>query len=350
MFDILAHHVPQCSSKRKIKKVNKLPTTYRTDYCRKKLMQTPPNIIPQYPGIFIPNQKMSSDTTHKNDFKPCSEKEGKDCRGEIVHHKGHLTCPKGKFETKSETKAVFKYPISKKAFGSHDFSTVLFKKCPGSGRKNTSDISMETSTTYTMSYKKPKNIQKSVAWKPKLHIIPESDMPFKYTSQYQDDYKKPKQSKKCPRATSSRVDLFQTLPAIRSNGMTATQLANKLSDASVAFVSRYTVTHGLMFYAMKSKKGLYSLHSTPRKSLPNKGQTASFLTREQWVCILFTDESRYNLNFASNCLHVRRKPETRYHSSNIMEAAHYGGGDSMMLDGRAEPYVFQESNLDCCEV
>ncbi|GFR30607.1 uncharacterized protein TNCT_104321 [Trichonephila clavata] len=196
MFDILAHHVPQCLSKRKIKKVNKLPTTYRTDYCRKKIMQPPANIIPPYPGIFIPNQKMSTDTTHKNDFKPFNEKEGKGCRGEIVHQKGHLTCPKVKFESKSETKAVFKYPVSKKAFGPHDFSTVLFKKCPGSGRKTTSEASMQTSTTYSMSYKKPKNIQKPVAWKPKLHIIPKSDMPFKYTSQYQDDYKKPKQPKK----------------------------------------------------------------------------------------------------------------------------------------------------------
>ncbi|GFU03712.1 uncharacterized protein NPIL_78722 [Nephila pilipes] len=219
MFDLLSHNVPQCISKRRIENVNRLPTTYRTDYCRKKTLQTPTKAHSPYPGIFIPNQKMCTGTTHKNDFKPFNKKEGKDCRGNIVINKGSITCSNARFQGKSETKAVFSYPIPKKAVGPHDCSAALLMQCPSSGRKKASDVSMQTSTTYTLSYKKPKNIQKSIAWKPKLPITPKSGLKFKYISQYQDDYKKSKQLKRYEFIKNIVYLIFKYIPLKRpSNG------------------------------------------------------------------------------------------------------------------------------------
>ncbi|GBM64634.1 hypothetical protein AVEN_91705-1 [Araneus ventricosus] len=196
MFDLLAHNIPTCTPKRTISKLNRLPTTYRNDYCRRKQPHSPTKILLPHPALHIPNQKMYCGTTHRSDFKPYKDKEGKDCRGKIVLHKDNLTCSKDKFEGKSEAKSSFSYPIPKKVFGPNASSERLFKVYPTNGLKKTYDVKMSDSTAYKSSYKRPKELPKTNICKPKPNIVLKLEPPFEHTSQYQNDYKRPAQTKR----------------------------------------------------------------------------------------------------------------------------------------------------------
>ncbi|KAF8764367.1 hypothetical protein HNY73_022446 [Argiope bruennichi] len=195
MFDLLSHNVPTCTIKRSINKLNRLPTTYRNDYCHKKQLPSPAKILFPHPGILIPNQKMSCGTTHRNDFKPYRDKEGKECRGKIILQKASITCSKDKFEGKSEAKSAFSYPVSKKLFGPNA-SEKLFKVYPTNRSKKAFDIKKPDSTVYRSSFKRPKELPKMNICKPKPNIVLKLEEPFKHTSQYQNDYKRQVQTKR----------------------------------------------------------------------------------------------------------------------------------------------------------
>ncbi|GBM23009.1 Transposable element Tc1 transposase [Araneus ventricosus] len=71
---------------------------------------------------------------------------------------------------------------------------------------------------------------------------------------------------------------------------------------------------------------------------------------DQWATVLFTDESRFNLNTDSRRTFIWREPATRYLPSNVREINHYGGGGLMvwagiMLDGRTPLHVFERGTV-----
>ncbi|GFU79456.1 DDE_3 domain-containing protein [Trichonephila clavipes] len=66
----------------------------------------------------------------------------------------------------------------------------------------------------------------------------------------------------------------------------------------------------------------------------------------QWVTILFTDESHFSLNTDSNHTFIWREPGTRHLPSNVRKIDNYGGRGliiwaSILLDGRTPLHVFE---------
>ncbi|GBL80861.1 hypothetical protein AVEN_26283-1 [Araneus ventricosus] len=68
-------------------------------------------------------------------------------------------------------------------------------------------------------------------------------------------------------------------------------------------------------------------------------------TPEQWGHVLFTDESRFNIQNDSRRAIIWRKPGTRYREPNIVARDNYRGGGLLVLaaiatNGRTDLYVF----------
>jgi len=71
----------------------------------------------------------------------------------------------------------------------------------------------------------------------------------------------------------------------------------------------------------------------------------------QWLPVLFTDESRFNLNSDSRRTFIWREPGTRYLPSNVREIDHYGGSGVMvwggiMEDRRTRLHVFDRGSVN----
>ncbi|GBM86484.1 hypothetical protein AVEN_79492-1 [Araneus ventricosus] len=67
-------------------------------------------------------------------------------------------------------------------------------------------------------------------------------------------------------------------------------------------------------------------------------------TPEQWCRVLFTDESRFNMNDSRRAM-LWREPGTRYRAPNIVERDHYRGGRWLVwagiaTNGRTDLHVF----------
>ena len=69
-----------------------------------------------------------------------------------------------------------------------------------------------------------------------------------------------------------------------------------------------------------------------------------------WMPVLFTDESRYCLDFTDRRAYVWRLPGERFHDSKMKEHDRYGGGSIMVWggisrDGKTDLHVFQNGTL-----
>ncbi|GFV69269.1 transposable element Tcb1 transposase [Trichonephila clavipes] len=51
----------------------------------------------------------------------------------------------------------------------------------------------------------------------------------------------------------------------------------------------------------------------------------ALLTSQQWSCVMFSDESRFNLQSDSRQSFIWRAPSTRYHQESITERHNFGG-------------------------
>ena len=100
-----------------------------------------------------------------------------------------------------------------------------------------------------------------------------------------------------PRATSTRDDRYLALTARRNRAMTSRQLSLELSLASGRTISRRTVARRL------NESGLYArrpvvcvpLISTHRRARLIWCRQHVTWNPEQWVNVLFSDESRFGL-------------------------------------------------------
>ena len=75
-----------------------------------------------------------------------------------------------------------------------------------------------------------------------------------------------------------------------------------------------------------------------------------FRTRQLWVSLLFTDESRFRLHSDSGSVLVWKKQGTRYNQSNIVERHSFGSGVIIVYAGislslHTDLHVFYGGNL-----
>ncbi|GBN76633.1 hypothetical protein AVEN_218485-1 [Araneus ventricosus] len=144
--------------------------------------------------------------------------------------------------------------------------------------------------------------------------------------------RKPRQGR--PRATTATEDCYLSIIASRNRGATASQLSRDLYAATGTRVLRMTVSKRL------HETGLFARSAVcvPLTSMNRRVHLASCKehrdwSMDQWVTVLFTDESRFSLNTNSRRTFIWREPGTRYLSSNVCEIDHYGGGGLMVWVG-----------------
>ncbi|GBN46032.1 Transposable element Tc1 transposase [Araneus ventricosus] len=162
--------------------------------------------------------------------------------------------------------------------------------------------------------------------------------------------RKPRQGR--PKATTVTEDRYLSIIARRNRGATASQLSRDLYAATGTRVSRVTVSKRLHETGLFARRPsvCVPLTSTNRKVHLEWCREHRDWNMEQWVTVLFTDESRFSLNTDSRRTFIWREPGTRYLPSNVCEIDHYGGGGLMvwagiMLDGRTPLHVFERGTV-----
>ncbi|GFX77690.1 transposable element Tcb1 transposase [Trichonephila clavipes] len=140
-----------------------------------------------------------------------------------------------------------------------------------------------------------------------------------------------------PRVTTPNVDRERDLvfTAKRNRRSIASDLSRQLSSATGTAVSRQTV------YRRLGHIGLYalwpfrcvSLTATHCRLRLTWSREHALWTPQQWSCVIFSDESRFNLRSDSRQTLMWRAPGTRYHQENTIERHRYGGAGWLVWGG-----------------
>ncbi|GFY36522.1 transposable element Tcb2 transposase [Trichonephila clavipes] len=144
---------------------------------------------------------------------------------------------------------------------------------------------------------------------------------------------------------------FQTIgAAVKSvRQQSASAIAQQLCTAKGRQVSRFTVARRL------HKWGLFTRR--PERCLPLKvGHRLQWCTEhknwktDQWIRVLFTNESRFSTRSDSQRVLIWREIGTRPYTSNIKERHYYGGPGvfawrGIMLNGRTELHIFDRGSV-----
>ena len=100
-------------------------------------------------------------------------------------------------------------------------------------------------------------------------------------------------------------------------------------------ISTQTVRDRLRLSGIRSRRAcirtpLTRLH---KQACPNRAQDHVNWTDTDWDPVLFTDESRYSLDYTDRRARVWRRRGERFHDANISEHDRYGGGSIMVWAG-----------------
>ncbi|GBM29736.1 Transposable element Tcb2 transposase [Araneus ventricosus] len=149
-----------------------------------------------------------------------------------------------------------------------------------------------------------------------------------------------------------KFNLTPSVVSRRNRGATVSQLSRDLHAVTGTRVSRVTVSKRL------HETGLFARRPAVFVLLPSTNRRVRLAwcrehrdwSMDQWVTVLFTDESRFSLNTDSRLILIWREPGTRYLPSNVREIDHYGGLGLMvwagiMLDGRTHLHVFERGTV-----
>ena len=134
-----------------------------------------------------------------------------------------------------------------------------------------------------------------------------------------------------PRVTNPRTDRFITLTHLQRRFQTATSSARQYG------ISKQTVLRRLR----QARKPI-----RPRRPYVGQVLTARHRAarlqwaqrhfrcgRQQWARVLFSDESRFNLNHHDGRIRVFRRRGERFVGNCLIERDHFGGGSVMVWDG-----------------
>lgn len=154
------------------------------------------------------------------------------------------------------------------------------------------------------------------------------------------------------RSTTQRQDHFVALQARRHPFWTATSLRNDLLNASGVNVSTQTIRNRLHNAGLYSRRACVRIPLTVRHRRERLEWAEDHVTwtRNDWVPVLFTDESRYCLDFTDRRQRVWRRQRERFHDANISEHDRYGGGSIMVWgginrDGRTDLHVLERGTM-----
>ncbi|GFU03193.1 transposable element Tcb1 transposase [Trichonephila clavipes] len=130
-----------------------------------------------------------------------------------------------------------------------------------------------------------------------------------------------------PRVTPQDEDQYLAVTAKRNRRSTASDLSRQLSSATGTTVSRQTVYRRLGHIGLYARRPVrcVPLTATHCRLRLTWSREHVLWTPQQWSCVMFSDESRFSLQFDSRRTLIWRAPGTRYHQENTIERHRYGG-------------------------
>ncbi|GFW82958.1 transposable element Tcb2 transposase [Trichonephila clavipes] len=103
-------------------------------------------------------------------------------------------------------------------------------------------------------------------------------------------------------------------------------------DATGTTVSRQTVYRRLGHIGLYARRLVrcVPLTATHCRLRLTWSREHALWTPQQWSCVMFSDESRFSLQFDSRRTVIWRVPGTRYHQENTTERHRYGGAGRLV--------------------
>ena len=156
-----------------------------------------------------------------------------------------------------------------------------------------------------------------------------------------------------PRATTQREDHFMVLSARRRRFVTARRLQTDLQTATGTRISTQTVRNRLHQAGFHSRRPAQRipLNQRQRQTRLNWARQHRNWRLNQWRQVLFTDESRFCLDFNDGRQQVWRQPGERFAQCTVAEHDRYGGGSVMIWGGiwnggRTDLVVFRRGTVN----
>ncbi|GFS65204.1 HTH_Tnp_Tc3_2 domain-containing protein [Trichonephila clavipes] len=146
--------------------------------------------------------------------------------------------------------------------------------------------------------------------------IPQSVI-FRLWQRFQDDGNGSRcYSTGCPRVTTPNEDRYLAVTAYRNRRSTASDLSRQLSSATGTTVSRQTVYRHLEHIGLYARRPVrcVPLNATHCRRRLTWSREHALWTPQQWSCVMFSDESRFSLQFDSHRTLIWGAPGIRYHT------------------------------------
>lgn len=136
------------------------------------------------------------------------------------------------------------------------------------------------------------------------------------------------------RVTSAIDDRFIALQTLRNRRQTAVQTRNQLVEVRNINISERTVRRRLNEVGLRS----YVPAKAPKLDVAHRVARLGFARQHrdwtsEWSHVLFTDESRFCVNFVDGRERMWRYRGERYNRTNFTETVSYGGGSVMVWGG-----------------
>ena len=154
------------------------------------------------------------------------------------------------------------------------------------------------------------------------------------------------------RMTTEAEDRFLVIQARRNRFATATQLRSDLQNASGVRVSTQTIRTRLHESGLRSRRPCIRIPLSRDHCRLRYDWAMDHVgwSRMDWRPVLFSDESRYCLDYTDRRARVWRRSGVRFHTANIAEHDRYGGGSIMVWggiswDGRTDLIVLDRGTL-----
>ena len=135
-----------------------------------------------------------------------------------------------------------------------------------------------------------------------------------------------------PRKTSAAEDCYIVMTSRRNRFMSARKVATRLRAATRTRVSAQTIRRRLYRGRLRARRPYVGVPLTRRhrQDRMNWAKNHPRWTQRQWNNILFTDESRFTVDFADGRARVWRRSGERYHEQNVIQRDRYGGSSVMV--------------------
>ena len=122
-----------------------------------------------------------------------------------------------------------------------------------------------------------------------------------------------------PRSTTNREDRYITNMALRQRTTTARRLRDNLRTATGTRVSDQTIRNRLRANNVRCRRQAVQPPLLPRHRTTKRHWCMLHLRwqRVQWVRMMFTDESRFSIQFNDGRVRVYRRPGERFADVNV---------------------------------